>query len=230
MKFKSQVLTQASGSIGGVTYSHNAGGMYQRARAIPTNPNTPYQQAVRGIMSQLTSLWENVLTAGQRAAWNLYAANVTLVDALGDPINVSGLNMYVRSNVPRVQTSLPRVDDGPTTFNLGDFTAPTLAAISAATDDFDLGFDNTDDWANEDDAAMIVYGSRPQNAAINYFKGPYRHADNVDGDAVTPPTSPQTIVNPFVLTAGQQVFVKVSVSRADGRLSAPFRAGGIVGA
>lgn len=226
MKFKSPVYSEASGSIAGITYSHNRGGMYTRQRVIPTDPGSAFQVAIRGFVASLTSLWLSTLTAAQRAAWDLYAESVELPDTLGEPRNVGGLGMYVRSNVPRLQAGIPRVDDGPVIFNLGDFTNPSFGSFAAATTDFDVTFTNGDDWANEDDSAMLIYGSRHKNASVNFFKGPYRYADKIDGDSVTPPTSPATITNPFTIVAGSRTFVYMRISRADGRLSAPFRGSG----
>ena len=222
MLFKSQLVTEVSGSVGGLTGSHNLGGMYFRARATPTNPNTPQQQVIRSAVGQLVALWTNTLTELQRALWRFYALNVPLLNPLGEPINVTGLNMYVRSNVSRLQAGEPRQDDGPSVFNLGDFTTPTIT-VDEAPDTIDVTFDNTDDWANEDDAAMLVYASRPQNPSIVYFKGPYRLAGVVQGDATTAPTSPATIALPFQIVAGQRIFARIAVSRADGRLSLSFR-------
>jgi hypothetical protein len=222
VKFLSQVLASASGSVGGITFSRNRFGPYTRRRAIPTNPNSPQQQAVRGFVNALANLWINTLTLAQRTAWEDYAANVTLIDALGQPINVTGMNMYVRSNTTRLQAALPRVDTGPVIFNLGEFTNPSFGFDAAATE-IDVTFDDTDDWANEDDAAMIVYGSRPQNPTINFFKGPYQYADSILGDSITAPTSPAALTSKFAVSAGNRAFVKIAVSRADGRLSMPFR-------
>jgi len=221
MKFKSQVITEASGSVGGQTFSHNRGGMYIRARAVPVNPGSVYQQAVRNYVAQLTSLWLNTLTAAQRNLWDQYAEAVPLPDRLGEPRNAGGLGQYVRSNVPRLQAGLTRVDVGPTVFNLGAFTNPTIASITAPTA-LSLAFDNTDAWASEVGAAMLVYGSRTMNPSINYFKGPYRYADQIAG-AATPPTSPAAITLPFTQVAGLVCFVRVRVTRADGRLSSSFR-------
>jgi hypothetical protein len=226
MRFKSGVLAQASGSVGGYTYSHNAGGQYIRQRSIPTDPNTSRQQAVRAIIGTLVNLWVNTLTSVQRAAWDVYAANVALLDVFGDPKYRSGINHYCRSNTPILQASLARVDDGPTVYNTGDFTSPSIG-IDAASDEIDVTFDNTDDWANEDGAAMLVYCSRPQNPSVNFFKGPYQYAGKIEGDAVTPPTSPAAIGLPFAAAAGQKVFARLIVVRADGRLSLPFRDGAI---
>lgn len=223
MKFKSSIYTQVSGSIGGTTFAHNRGGMYTRARATPTNPNTPAQQAIRALIAQFTSAWLNVLTRPKRRKWDTYAENVPLLDKLGEPRNVGGLAMYVRSNVSRVQAALARIDDAPTIFNLGDYTAPTMDNVTEAGASADINFTVGDEWASEDGAAMLVWLSRPQNASINFFKGPYQFAGLIAGDSVTPPTSPATILTPFEFGAGQQIFGRANVVRADARMGADVR-------
>ena len=226
MLFKSQVLTQASGSVGGLTYSHNAGGMYTRARATPTNPGTPFQAAVRQIMGDLAKRWTNVLTPAQRTAWELYAQNVPLINRLGESRSIPGLAMFVRCNTPRLQAALDVVDDGPSTYSLPNFTAPTMV-VDEADQEAEMTFTDTDLWATEVGGAMLLQLSRPQNPAIRYFKNPYRFAGLIAG-AVIPPTSPEVIAVPFPVVEGQKVFGFVRVCRADGRLSEPFRSDTLV--
>lgn len=223
MKFKGTLIGEASGSLASLTFSHNRGGQYVRQRAVPTNPATEFQIKIRNFVAGLTSEWNNVLTQAQRDAWDTYALNVPMPDSLGEPRNVGGLAMFTRSNVPRLQAEIPQVNDAPTIFNLGEFTAPTINKLDATNDELDLNFTNTDEWANEDDSALLVYMSRPMNASINFFKGPYRFAGRVDGDGTTPPTSPATFTAPFSFAVGNKVAVQVRVSRADGRLSSEIR-------
>lgn len=224
MKFKGTIIGEASGSYASNTFSHNRGGQYIRQRAVPVNPNSLFQQDVRNTMSLLTSNWLSVLTAAQRAAWETYAAAVQLPDTLGEPRNAGGIAMYVRSNVPRIQAGLARIDVAPTTFNLGSFTNPTLTDVDATADTVEISFTNTDAWATAAGGFMGVWVSRPQNASINYFKGPYRFAGVILG-AGTPPTSPATITSPFPFAVGNRVFVQIRVGQVDGRLSSPFRLG-----
>lgn len=216
----------ASGSIGGTTFSRNRYGAYTRTRAIPVNPASTYQVAVRGYVALLTSAWLNQLTAAQRASWDTYGENVAMQDKLGQTIFLTGLNHYVRSNVPRLQAGLPRVDDGPIVYNLGDLTTPVLA-WTAADDKVNVSFTEADDWVGEDDAGMLVYGSRSVAASRNFFAGPYRFADSIDGDSTTPPTTPVAMDNPFPVETGTKLFGYVRVTRADGRLSSLFRSGGL---
>lgn len=217
--FKSGIITQASGSIGGNTLSHNRGGLYMRARTVPVNPNTPAQAVVRAQLNNLVNRWANILTAVQRDAWDTYALNTPLTGPLGDPRNVGGIGMYIRGNVPRAVAGLPLVDDGPTIFDTGGFTPATAPTATDTADLIGFAYTNTDGWANEDDSAMLIFASRPQNPGVNYFTGPYRYADKIDGDAITPPTSPASVTSPFVFGVGQRMFFRISVSRADGRYS-----------
>lgn len=231
MLFDSAIISRGSGSLAGLTASRNRGGNYFRARAMPTNPNTVFQQTVRSFMADLSSRWASVLTRAQRDAWDLYALNVPLTGPLGNPRNVGGLGMYQRSNVSRLnaqEATILRIDDAPTIFNLGDFTLPVVDSASETADTLSISYDNTDDWANEDDAAMLISVSRPDNESINFFKGPYRFAAAVLGDGTTPPTSPEVVDAPFPFALGQRLFVFIRVARADGRLSASFR-GTVVG-
>lgn len=220
------ILAVPSGKIGGLVFAHNRGGSYIRSLAIPTNPNTIFQQAVRTLMGALSSIWVDILDQAQRDSWDTYALNVLLPNRIGELVNVGGLGMFQRSNVSRLQTldpGLTEVDTAPTIFNLGEFTAPVFAAPAVATQDVSMAFTATDAWANEDGAAMMVYISRPKNPSINYFKGPYRFAGLVLGDGTTPPTSPATIDLPFTVAAGHRVFFRTKVTRVDGRLSTDFR-------
>lgn len=228
MIFKSQILTQASGSIGGITYSHNKGGMYTRARATPTNPGTEQQSQVRQIMGDLAKRWTNTLTGTQRTAWSLYATNVPLINRLGESKSIPGLAMFVRCMTPRVQAGLTIIDDGPTTYSLPNFTAPANV-INESDQKANLAYANADLWATEVGGAMLLSMSKPQNAAVIYFKGPYRYKNKVAG-AIIPPTSPLETTLPYPVVEGQKVFSFVRVTRADGRLSEPFRLESLVAA
>ena len=227
MKYKGILAAAASGSIRGVTASHNRGGQYFRGRTIPSNPNTAQQQAVRSAMALLSPRWGSSLTAAQREAWDAYAAATPITNAMGDPINAGGLGMFIRGNTPRINAGLAIVDDAPTVYNVGEFTPPVFAAPDASLGTVSMAFTNGDDWAGEIGSSMLVYISRPTNPSINYFKGPYQYAGRVNG-GVTPPTSPASITLPFPVAAGQRLFYKVNVTRLDGRYSADFRGSGTV--
>lgn len=221
MKFKSHLVTQASGSVGGTTYGHNSGGLYMRARSIPVNPNSSGQMAARNALGSLASRWNDNLTQLQREAWTNYAAGTLITDVFGDPLKLSGQQMYIRCNSPRLRAGEALVDDGPTVLGL-----PVLSLISLeiAGGSADLIYDNADPWAGEVGGFLFLQVSRYQNPGKNYFKGPFRFEQTLDG-AVIPPASPLGINDPTVFGQaildhiGQRLFVRARVSRADGRLS-----------
>lgn len=226
MKFKSPVFSQVSGSIAGITFSHNRGGLYTRSRTIPVNPGSASQIAVRANFSGLVSTWINVLTTVQRTAWALYALNTPLVDRLGDALILTGQQMYVRCNSARLRGGLARVDVGPTVFGealLSGIAVPSLLSPTL----LNVPYDNTNPWATAIDGGMIVQVGTPENPTINFFKGPYRFADTELGDPV-PPTSPFVVVTPFTFTNGQAFFLRIRSSEADGRISAAQFFRGIV--
>ncbi len=218
MKFKSALVTQASGSIGGFTAGSNKGGLYLRARAIPTNPNSTAQQEARSAMTESVNVWTSVLTAAQREAWRTYAANTPVVDVFGDAKLLTGQQMYIRSNSPRLRQSKASVPAGPTTFNLGLFTAVSFTVSEAAPNDIVVTFTAADAWANAVGAHLFIGISRGQNPSRDFFKSPFRQLGSIDG-AATPPTSPATIASPFAYTEGQKVFAFIRASQDDARLS-----------
>lgn len=227
MKFKSSIYTQVSGSVGGVTYAHNQGGLYARARSIPTNPNSAQQQVLRNAMGALAAAWNQTLTGAQRTGWETFAANVPLVDALGDSRTVSGKAWYIKANSLRLQASVTRIDAPPSLFEMATLTLPVFT-ITAAGTTASMAYTNTDGWAGEVGGYLLVYASRPQNASRNFWNGPYRFAGKVSG-AATPPTSPATITLPFASgPTGSKQFFRVVAVRADGRPSATFRIAGTV--
>lgn len=222
MKYKSAILTAASGSVGGLTFSHNSGGLYTRARSIPVNTNTSQQQVVRNAMSICVAAYtdpEGDVSTGQ---WENYANEQLLPDAFGDPRQISGLAQFVRSMVPRIQAGLAIVNAGPMEYILPTMTLPTVTVASAPAA-INVTFTNADAWANEAGGALLVYCSRPQMPSVNFFAGPYRYCGKIPGATPTPPTSPAAVTPAFAPVADMVTHVAMRITRADGRLSSMLR-------
>ena len=212
-----------SGSIAGNTFARNRYGSYVRARTKPVNPNSAMQQLVRNALNNATTRWNNTLTAAQRTAWNLYGASVVMQNKLGENINLSGFNHYVRSNSTLIREGHTPVDAGPTSFSLPDADGTFAISVSEATNLIVITFDDTAAWCDLADAYMFVYCGSPQNAAINFFAGPWKLAGSLDGSVGSPPSTGDSIAAPFVLTEGQHVWAYARIALPDGRLSSPFR-------
>jgi hypothetical protein len=233
----SHIASQLSGSIAGTTYGRAKGGIYMRARAVPVQPQSPAQQTVRNSLAALSALWGNTLTDSQRVAWNLYGANVPVVNSLGTTIFLSGQNWFIACNTPAQAAQdvantglqfLPLVSpigdiivDAPTIFDRGNTGAFSLTVAGADTL---LSFDETQDWVNTDNAFALIYLSKPFNPGRTFFNGPWRLNAAITGSSTIPPTSPLSLsfsppsYNP---PSGSKIQVQVVTRQADGRLSTP---------
>lgn len=212
-----------SGSIGGVTYARNRYGSYMRQRTVPVDPKSPRQLAARNNLQAVSQDWNASLDAAQRAAWDTYARNINVLNKLGETINLTGYNMFCRTNCFALAAGISIIDDGPVIQELAPSDPSFDVAISAAAQELSVTFDNTQDWANEAGGVMAIYQGSPRQNTRNFFDGPYRLLGTIDGDAVTAPTSPATIAVDYPVAEGQIVSVQARIMMADGRLSNPFR-------
>jgi len=218
MKFSSQIVTAASGSVGGCTYSRNRSGMYIRGRSMPVNPNSTQQNVVRTALATLVAQWTATLTQAARDTWSTWAANTPQLDALGNPINITGQNAFIKMNVQRIQVGLNIVQQAPAVFAGAALTPPNLVSATFATQLLSVTFSNTDAWATAVGGALLVYQGRPQNPSKLFFAGPYRFAAMVLG-AVVPPVSPAAIAAVFPFLVGQRIHVRFVAVQTDARIS-----------
>ena len=217
-------IVQMSGSIAGNVFARNRSGNYVRARTIPVNPNTDRQNIVRATIAYLADRWAQTLSAAQRTAWNLYADSVSMTNKLGEAINLSGFNHYIRSNSIQRSHSLPVIDNGPVVFELPAKDNTLALTASEATQQLTIAYDAGMDWADEDGGFLIIFQGTPQNPQRNFFDGPWRHIGNHFGADGNPPASPVIMGVQFAIAELQRLWIYARIIRADGRLSEPFRA------
>ena len=86
-----------SGSLANVTASRNRFGQYERSRAIPTQPRTAKQVAVRATLGTVAAAWRG-LTDMQRAAWTAFGNSFTILNSLGTAIHLTGSQCFVKIN------------------------------------------------------------------------------------------------------------------------------------
>lgn len=211
------------GSLGTLTFSRNRFGALIRNRTIPVNPRTPLQVLIRTIFTSLVIAWRQTLTQVQRDGWTQYGDNVIMQNKLGESINLTGMNQFLRSNVGRVQAGLAVVEDAPTIFDLGETDILFSGVGSEATQLVSVVFDDTNSWLDIDGAAMLVYAGIPVDPTINFFNGPWRFMGSIEGDVALPPTTPQDLTSPYLIAEAQRQFYYGRITLADGRISEPFR-------
>lgn len=212
-------IVKMSGSLAGNTFARNRSGDYVRSWKKPVNPRTALQETARAIVSYIAEYWHQVLTAGQRAGWEDYAAAVSMSNKLGDAIFLTGFNHFVRTNCHRYKTGFAPLADAPLTFALAEqdpSSAVTEENIAAQT--FTISFSTLGWGANADDKKQICwYQGTPQLVSRNTFFGPWRYA----GKYVPPDgaVSPATVPASFTFAEGQKVWFRARILLQGGRLS-----------
>lgn len=222
----------ASGAAGALVASRARGTQYLRARTVPVNPRSSFQQGVRNAVKALTSAWQT-LTEEQRGQWRNYALNVSTTNTLGDSFHASGINWFVGNNTPRVQAGLASTLDGPSIFDRGNpdwsTVLPEVTILTGGTTStLTLAGDITAN--NGTNGALLIYHSRPYSPGIVSFNGPTQLAH------VLPSTGGGTIAagnytysSPFVASGvstsdtGNQMSFTLRLDRGDGRLSSKFQ-------
>lgn len=232
--FKSHVLTQASGSVAGLTYSRSRAGLVLRNRSTPVNRQTSRQLAVRNAITILVNTWTETLTQAQRNRWNVYAANVPITNRLGDQRTTTGQNWFIASNTPRIQAHplagfiSTIVTLAPVTFTRGDYSTPTFVADAAAG--IDIAFDDTDPFNSSTENALLVYMHRPANRAQ---RSPHNHSRLVatigNGEGSPFNISPvQAANNAFPLNTGNAIALSFVQTLNTGQLAAKRTVGPVL--
>jgi hypothetical protein len=220
MKYRGFIVGAASGALGSAVASHNKGGQYLRARVVPSGAvPTTFQGVIRNAIRSVTNLWQS-LSDGKRATWNVYAANVFTIDALGQSIQLSGFNWFTGYNVLASQIGLPVLVDGPTTFDRGgvDLSGVTFEAIGTSGT---LSFPTSPSLLglSAGDAIPVYVGRDYSPGRAKYF-GSFQLTEIIGGDA-TQSDFPMTL--PFAHDSNNKMDCNVLIVRGDGRYTTPSR-------
>lgn len=218
MTLLASIITFSSGTVADEIHSRNPHGAYVRPYVVPFDPNTILQDQIRNRFAAISKRWGDTLTPAQRDAWATYAANVPVPSVSGRKQYLSAQQMYIRCNMPRGNPIQNAVDDGPTVFNHGEFSTPTVETIQFV-DLILVLFTGDDAWMDQDGSRMIVQVSDGQSTGINFFAGPFRGSGQIPGSSTSPPDTGATLFDPFVPHALGPRWARVRISFADGRLS-----------
>jgi len=156
----------SSGSYQSLTFSRNRNGQYVRTRAIPVNPSSAFQQAVRARLSTAAQDWRE-LTALQREGWATLGEQITRTDSLGQGYNLTGFQAYVLINNNRLAAGDVKVSDAPAHLPPDPILSVT-ATITAAT--YSVAWTPTPLLAGE----KLFASCSPQRSAGRTFEGDYR--------------------------------------------------------
>lgn len=168
MKYKSQTFSQASGSVGGLTFSRGKGGNYTRARAIPTNRNSAGQIAQRAKFQFFTQAWSQ-LSAAERNAWNS-AANLPewkVKNTLGDMISLSGKALYMKLNLNLAMIGTTVINTPPAFISK---PAVTDLSLDITSESFEVTFNADSDTYN----TYLIWATPPMGMGVSYNANLFR--------------------------------------------------------
>lgn len=122
------LVGQISGRVGAVVYSHNRGGPYVRNGTIPITSTTAEALAAKARLGGFATDWKG-LTAGQRLAWQDWAAENPYINRLGQARPITGIAAYISLNTRLAAAGLTPIDDPPITA-----TPAPLSSLSIVVD------------------------------------------------------------------------------------------------
>lgn len=113
-------MSGTTGALPALTFSNQRGNQIARAYAIPTNPKTDGQYAVRSAFGSLSAYWRDTLTNIERQTWDQFAAANPITKA-GATYYTSGIAWFKKINEPRKLAGLTVMASAPIS---GGGTAP----------------------------------------------------------------------------------------------------------
>jgi len=222
MKYKSALMTQASGHIEGLVASHNRGGSYFKARTTPTDPQTQRQSDIRSNFANCVQLWQDI-TQPQRDGWDDFADNTPQKDVMGQDLILTGQQAFIKANSALLLADWSMAYDAPAEYNNGQ-------AVSVVPDSFEYD-PNAQEWwldverddVESQDGRVMVFRGIAQNPSRTFYGGPYQLA-NITQMAAGETTEDPTAVIGDTDTCDHQipnidvmVPLKVGIVYADGR-------------
>lgn len=121
-----------SGTIGGTTFQKWRGLLIARGKPTPHNPSTARQTRIRSIVSTISRAWRDVLTAGQRTAWNQFAEVFPWYDVFGRSMSLRGISLFLKINTVLLDHNRPMQIEPPPAVEPPELTGITIDVTPSA--------------------------------------------------------------------------------------------------
>lgn len=224
--FRSSILADIRGSIGGSVYSRNRSGAIIRNRTNPINPNTAAQSIVRSRMADAANAF-GLLSAADQTLWNDYAQLVPSFNSLGEMYTPTAKQRYIQSNLNLLTVGQPQAQTpelGVTTVPALDLSGLTLIGTVLAAEINALEVNGLVDAGDADN--LVIQATPPLNAgrldAKNLMRTIFAGAFVTDNDLITQ-YSARYGVGGVVATVGQRVNFRIrAIENKNGLASAWF--------
>lgn len=157
------LIPPSSGSVQGLTYSHNRGGAYTRKRATPVvGTRTTRQGVVKGNMTVASQAWQ-LLSPTDQAAWISYATGHPITNRLGSSIKLTGSQYFIKCAAALLNAGQPL----PTVPPVSTTIQPVVVANFAVNDAPSMALTLTPGTAGD---FILVAVAKWTSAGVNFNK------------------------------------------------------------
>lgn len=126
------------GSVGGVTFFRNRGGICMRMRAVPIQPGTEPQGLQQNIFAGLATDWGGTLTPSSRSQWNFFANQHPVPNKVGQMIKLSGQQMYIKLNCILLTAGVAQTNTPPMNLQVRGLAEAAISLSATGTSVVDI--------------------------------------------------------------------------------------------
>lgn len=222
----SAIVSDARGSIGGVTLSRGRGGAIARARVKPVNPRSALQSTRRAHLAHITKMWSGTLTEQERDDWRAYAAGTSWTNKLGQTISGAGNSAMLRHNLIRGVFGMGARAGAP--FSMGHAGGIELS-FSAENDTGKIQMDLPGGSYDKNVNSNVVGYSMALPAEAGRVTAPagFRYFGKNVGNDVENENFPFEFTAPYTMAEGQRITIRCMFQDDQMRNSGPFFASAI---
>lgn len=208
------LIPPTSGSVQGVTYSHNRGGAYTRKRATPVvGTRTTRQGVVKGNMTVASQAWQ-LLSVGDQNAWISYANGHPVINRLGSSIKLTGSQYFIKCAAALLNAGEPL----PTLPPVSTTIQPVVLSDFEVNDSPSMSLTLTPGTAGD---FILVAVSKWSSAGVNFNKT-FSQVTVVPSDTATIDVMDAWIAfagNPAI---GQKAWMRLTPVNAGGLTGSPL--------
>ncbi len=153
------LVVEMKGKIGGTVFQSNRFGFTARQKPISPKVSSSLQGSIHNVFADTAQHWRT-LTDGQRTAWDVVAPNWPHNDKFGNPVQLTGYNLFMKLSLNLQNIVQPINDVASNPALVFNPVAPTLA-IAVGAGQMDVSFFPSP----IDQASTLVISATPQHSA-----------------------------------------------------------------
>lgn len=172
------IITDMIGSIGGLTFQHNASGKIVRLKPVQRIVPSVGQSVPISNFNTVANAW-SVLSSANKTAWQTFSDTYTFTDPWGVTKSMNGYNWFMSINGYLKVLSASLLTSPPT------YSSPlAVAAFTAVFEDSYAGIDFGTPFAHTNHD-LLIYTTPPMTAVSQNARSPLRLTEIVSGGTDT---------------------------------------------